>query len=168
MTLTKEIKKKIINIALIAMSVLILVGAVLTICFSTSDKHVIDVTVEADKTKSAHFEELCLRPGESCEYTLSLSGKYTKEYRITLCFEDQNPELTLKDHAYVRMEMGDEVLCDARLSEVLERDSIELDIDFTDGEKHEIKIVYYMTEDVGNEAQNAEADFKLLVTATDK
>lgn len=168
MTVTDETRKKIINIALIVMCVIILLGVVLTIYFLTADKHVIKVSIEPDETKAIRFEELCLRPGENCEYTISISNEYAQEYRLTLRFEDQDTTLTLKKYAYVRLEKDGEVLCDTRLSEMFEQPSIELTVDFTDGKKNDIRIIYYMPEDVGNEAQNAEADFTLLVTATNE
>lgn len=168
MTVTDETRKKIINIALIVMCVVILLGVVLTIYFLTADKHVIKVSIEPERAKEIRFEELYLRPDESCEYTLLLSSEYAQEYRLILRFEDQNPALTLKKYAYVRLEKDGEVLCDTRLSEIFEQPSIELTVDFTDGKKNDIRIIYHMPEDVGNEAQNAEADFTLLVTATNE
>lgn len=168
MTVTDKTRKKIINVALIVMCVVILLGVALTVYFLTADKHVIKVNIEPNTTEAIRFEELYLLPGESCEYTLSLSSEYAQEYRLTLHFEDQNAKLTLKDYAYVRMEKDGEVLCDTRLSEIFKQQTVELAVDFTNGEKHEIIIIYYMPEDVGNEAQNAEADFRLLVTATNE
>lgn len=168
MTVTDKTRKKITNIALIVMCAVILLGVALTIYFLTADKHVIKVSIEPDETKAIRFEELYLRPGESCEYTLLLSSEYTEKYQLTLRFEDENTKLTLKDYAYIRMERDGEVLCDTRLSEIFEQQTIELAVDFTDGESNDIGIIYYMPEDVGNEAQNAEAEFKLLVTATNE
>lgn len=168
MTVTDKTRKKITNIALIVMCVVILLGVALTIYFLTADKHVIKVSIEPDETKEIRFEELCLRPGESCAYTLSIRSGYAQKCRLTLRFEDQNTKLTLKDHAYVRMEKDGEVLCDTKLSEIFEQQTVEVAVDFTDGESNDIRIIYYMPEDVGNEAQNAEADFRLLVTATNE
>lgn len=168
MTVTDKTKKTIINIMLIVMCVMILLGVGLSVYFLTADKHIIKVGIEPDTTKSIRFEELHLRPGESCEYTLSLSSEYEQAYRLSVCFEDQDPALTLKNYAYVRMETDGEVLCDDRLSEMFEGETIELMLDFTDGETNDIKIIYYMPEDVGNEAQSTEANFKLFVTATNE
>lgn len=168
MTVTDKTKKRLTNIALIVMCVIILLGVALTIYCLTADKHIIKVSIEPDETKAIRFKELFLYPGESCEYTLSLSSEYAKKYQLALCFEDQNLELTLKNYAYIRMEKDGNVLCDTQLAEIFKRQTIELAVDFTDGETNDIKIIYYMPEDVGNEAQNAEADFKLLVTATNE
>lgn len=168
MTVTDETRKKITNIALIVMCVVILLGVALTIYFLTADKHIIKVSIEPDETKAIRFEELYLRPSESCEYTLSFSSEYAQEYRLTLRFEDQNTDLTLKDYAYVRMEKDGEVLCDTRLSEIFKQQTVKIAVDFTDGKTNDVRIIYYMPEDVGNEAQNAEADFTLLVTATNE
>lgn len=168
MTVTDETRNKITNITLIVICVTILLGVALTIYFLTADKHIIKVSIDPNEAKTIRFEELYLRPGESCEYTLSLSSEYAEKYQLILRFEDQNTKLTLKDYAYVRMEKDGEVLCDTRLSELFEKQAIELAVDFSDGETHDIKTTFYMPEDVGNEAQNAEADFKLLVTATNE
>lgn len=66
------------------------------------------------------------------------------------------------------MEKDGEVICDELLAEVFAQEGYELAVDFADGAKNEIKIIYYMPENVGNEAQNAEAKFDLIVTATDE
>lgn len=166
MAVTNMIKRKVINVTLIVMSVVILIGVALTIYFSTSDRHIIKISIEPDQTQAIRFEELYLRPGENCEYILSLSSEQAEVYRLVLCFEDQDPTLTLKDYAYVRMEKGGEVLCDIRLSEAFEQAIIECSADFTDNKKDDVKIIYYIPENVGNDAQNAEADFKLLVRGT--
>lgn len=166
MTAANMTKRKLINITLIVMSVIMLIGVALTIYFSTSDRYVIKISIEPDQTKAIRFEELSLHPGESCEYVLSLSSEYAEVYRLVLCFEDQDPTLTLKNYVYVRMEKDGEVLCDIRLSGAFEQKSIECVADFTDNKKDDVRIIYYIPEDVGNEAQNAEADFKLLVMGT--
>lgn len=169
MTITDETRKKIANISLLVMSTIILLGVALTVYFMiTTDTHIIEVSVKPDETNAIEFEKLYLRPGESCEYTLSLISEYEQAYSLVLQFEDRKPDMTLKNYAYLRMEKDGEVLCDTRLSELFERERISFAIDFTDGTKNEIHIVYYMPEDVGNEAQNTEADFKLLVKATNE
>lgn len=168
MTVTEETKKKATDIALIVMCVMALVGVALTAYFLSAAKNVIKVEIEPDKTQAVEFEHLGLHPGESCEYILRLSSEYSEEYRLELKFKDRAPELTLKDYACVRIERDGETVCDEVLATAFELDCITLGIDFSHGAKNEITIVFYMPEEIGNEAQDAEADFELLITATDE
>lgn len=160
-----ERKRKRIDIELIVLSVLILLGVGSTGYLFSMDKSVITVSVKPNETQTICFEELCLRPGESCEYTVLIGSESAEACQLTLCFTDQAPALTLKDHAYIRVERGDDVLCDARLSEIFAQETITVPVDFSNGAKNAFKITYYMPESVGNDAQNAEARFQLLVTA---
>lgn len=158
-------KRMFMNIILIAICVFILVGAGLTGYLLNVDKSVIKVSVIPNEPQAVTFEQLSLVPGESCEYTLLLSSEYAEKYQLILKSEDQNLSHTLKNYACVRMEKEGQVLCDELLASALVSEDMVLTVDFSDREKNEIKIIYYMPEDVGNEAQNAEADFKLLITA---
>lgn len=168
MTVTDKTKKKITDLALITMSLLILLGAALIVYLRNAEKNVIKLSIAPEETESIRFEHLGLRPGESCEYTILLSSEYASDYLLTLRFSDQDPTLTLKQFTYVRMEKDGIVLCDTRLSELFAQEAITVPISFADDAKNEMRIIYYMPEDVGNEAQNAQADFKLLVTATNE
>lgn len=166
MTVTAVAKKKIINIALIVLSVMILLGVGLTVYLLNTDKSVIRVSVNPNEEQSVSFEELSLCPGESCSYTLVLDSDVSDRCQVTLNFDDQEPTQTLKQYAYIRMEQDGEVLCDELLATVFQRESTVLTMDFFDGAKREIKISYYIPEDVGNEAQNAEATFDLHIALT--
>ncbi len=166
MTVTDSTKKKIFNITIIVMSAIILLGIGFTVYALHADKDVIKIDLGSSEPHTVSFDELGLRPGESCEYILSLNSENAKKYALRFSFEDTDPELTLKDHAYIRIENNGEILYDAKLSDLFAQKDIDVDIDLTNAKKDEIKIIYYMPEDVGNEAQNAEADFNLTITAT--
>lgn len=161
-------KKKLIDIALIALSVVILLAVALMAYLMTRDRRIIKVDISSGEAQDVVFDDLVLFPGESTGYKLLLCGKYSDEYQITLEFKDNEPDKTLKDHAYIRMEKGDEILCDALLRDVLEGDGIVFTAFLTEGEAETISVIYYMPEDVGNEAQNAEADFTLMITASNE
>lgn len=168
MTSTTTGKSRAARILLVALAIMILLGVALTVYFLTVDKRVIKVRIEPDETQQIHFDAICLRPGEQCEYTVELSCEYSKQYRLTLAFSDREPTQTLKNYAHVRVEKDGEVVCDQLLADMFEQGGVTTQIDFTDGAKNDIRIVFYMLETVGNEAQNAEADFDLLLTATNK
>ncbi len=166
MTATK--RNKIANAILIVMSVLILVGVGLTAYFLIADKNVIKVSVDPEQTQSVSFENLSLRPGESCEYTLVLSCEYDDEYRILFDFVEGDGVQTLKNYAYVRIEDNGRTVCDELLSDAFEREDIGLGANFGDGAKYNLTVTFYIPDHIGNEAQNAEADFTLLITATNE
>jgi hypothetical protein len=68
----------------------------------------------------------------------------------------------------VKIISGDEVICDELLAKVFEDDDIVLPVDFAEDKNTELKIVYYLPVDIGNEAKNAEAVFELLLTASNE
>ena len=113
---------------------------------------------------TVEFENLCLIPGESCEYTVSLESDMASECSLTLDF-DEIEEKDLKNYAYARLELNGEVVRDQLLKTLIESGDVVLDADFTESDKIELKIVYYLPAEVGNEAQNAEALFNLKITA---
>lgn len=154
--------KKWIHIVLIALSGLILAGVGIAVRYRTLDQTVIEVDVRNGETQTIRFESLCLVPGEVCDYTLTL-GSHVTGGLIELAFRDQAPEKMLKAFAFVRIEYGDRVICDARLDSVFTQGALQVEL--TGAEHGAVRISYYLPQDVGNEAQNAEADFELLVTA---
>ena len=60
------------------------------------------------------------------------------------------------------------VVCDELLADAIEDDNIVFPVDFEANDKNEIKIVYYLPLDVGNEAKKAEAQFELILTASNE
>lgn len=163
--MTDEARRKTANVILIVLSALILIGVILTVFLITADKNVIKVSVDSDEAQEINFTSLELRPGESCEYTVIFRDAINARYLVELDFLDREPTYTLKDYALLRIEKDGEILYDQPLCDVFESEVIKLTIDLSDGKTNEIGIIYYMPEDVGNEAQNAEADFTLFVTA---
>lgn len=163
--MTDEARRKTANVILIVLSALILIGVILTVYLMTADKNIIKVSIDSEEAQEINFTDLELRPGESCEYTLIFRDTLNARYLVELDFRDCEPTYTLKDYARLRIEHGGEVLCDDSLSSVFAGEALKLTVDFSEDKKNEFKIIYYMPEDVGNEAQNAEADFTLFVTA---
>lgn len=163
-------KSKIMRIILIAGSLLIIVGvSLMTWMLSTEDERgVIEVKLEDGKTESLAFEDLTLVPGESCEYVVKLEKSSVSKYNVELDFVDTDREKTLKNYARVKIVAGDEVICDELLADAFENEIIVLSVDFDEGKNTELKIVYYLPIEVGNEAKKAEAFFELLLKATNE
>ncbi len=161
-------KSKFMRIVLIATSVLILIGVALMarMLATRDDRNVIHIDLD-DQTEPIVFENLALIPGESCTYTIRLGGDAAEQYRAHLQFEETE-DLNLKHYAYVRVETNGQVLCDQLMATVFAGEGIDLAVDLTQSSKQEVTITYYLPIDVGNEAQNAEAYFELLITASNE
>lgn len=169
--------KRLMQIGMIAVSVLLIGGAVLISWLMTTEekRNVMQVNLETGESKTIQFESLRLIPGESCEYTITLSGERAKEYDVTLDFSEtagtagtaeNNP--TLKDFARVTVLANGEIVCDELLAEAFEKEDITLRANFEQEKQMELTVRFYMPLEVGNEAKNAEALFELLITSSNE
>ena len=114
------------------------------------------------------FDDLVLVPGTQCEYDVVLARDrtYSKgKYIFSLDFVEVAPS-PLKEHAYVKIIYDDTVVCDELMTTVMESDDIVVTISFDGHKEKTLKIIYYLPDEVGNEAKNAGAQFKLVLTAT--
>ncbi len=162
-------KSKLMRIILIAGSVLIIVGVSLMgwMLATEDERSVIEVQLENGKTQSVEFENLSLVPGEECEYTIKLEKSRADKYDLNLDFVEIE-EKTLKNYARVKIIANGEVVCDELLATVFENEDIVLPVDFGEDKNTELKIVYYLPIEIGNEAKKAEAIFELLLTASNE
>ena len=157
------------HIMLIVGSVLIVGGIVLMswMLATENDRDVIDVQLDEGKTQSVKFENLSLVPGQECEYTIRLEKVSMDECDLSLDFVETD-EGELKKFARVKIIANGEVLCDEKLADAFEGESVVLPVDFGESKNTELKIVYYLPTEVGNEAKNATAAFELRLTASNE
>ena len=157
------------RIVLVVGSVLILVGVgLMTWMLVTEDeRNNIVVDLFDDDPDSLKFESLSLVPGQECEYNVRLKSEHSKTYDLEFDFVDLG-EGTLKNFARVKVIANGNVVCDELLADAMEDDNIVFPVDFKANDKNEIKIVYYLPLDVGNEAKKAEAQFELVLTASNE
>ena len=162
-------RSKLMRLILIAGSVLILIGVSLMTWMLVTEEERNNIKVELDggETEVLEFEALRLVPGSQCEYTITLKNGNTDQYNLTLDFKETE-EKTLKRFACVKILANGEVLFDDLLATAFEQDGILLPVDFGENRNTELKIVYYLPLDVGNEAKNAEAIFDLQLTVSDE
>lgn len=163
-------KKMLMNISLIALSVMLLLGVSLTVyvLITGNDSRIIDVQISDGKTETVEFKSLNLLPGEEVVYTLALSGEKAEKYSVVLRFAPNDGSQTLAEYVYVRVEMGGKTACDTLLSNALLGDNIDLYADFSGNTNNDITVTYYLPQSVGNEAQNAAASFELLICASNE
>jgi hypothetical protein len=151
------------RIILVIASIMIIVGVgIMAWVWLWSDRDVIVVKLDGDP-QMVGFERLGLIPGEECEYTIELKSRLAEENVVRLRFVEREKK-TLPEYAYIKIMVGDRVICDERMADVFEGEDIQLPVNFSSGEGTELRIVYYLPLDVGNEAKNAEALFDLWLS----
>ncbi|MBR2466749.1 MAG: hypothetical protein IKB38_07480 [Clostridia bacterium] len=162
-------KSNLMRIILVVASVLIVFGVVLTAwSWATRDeRNVIEVRLRDRETQTVKFENLCLLPGEECEYTLKLEPDGIEQCDLKIDFIETK-ERTLKNFAYVRIEADGTVIFDDLMARAFDGEPIILPVDFDSGKNAELTVTYYLPLDVGNEAQSAEAIFELQLTASNE
>ncbi len=164
-------KIKLMRIALIALGVLLLSGTVFVVykSVSASKNNVISVDIKDEGETSVFFEDLCMIPGETSEYTVTLGNKGAKNYDVSVSFrENGEKKNSLKNYAFVRIEVDGRIVCDERLSTLLEGEDIVLSVSLSGEDTEDVKITYYLPRETGNEAQGTEVSFELLITASNE
>ena len=163
------LKTNFMRIVLVLGCALILIGVVLMAWMLATDekRNVVEVDLDDGETETIGFESLKLLPGEECEYSVTLKRESTKKYNLTLEFVETE-EKTLKKFARVKIFANGEVVYDELLETAFEDDAIVLPVDVGTNKNTELKFVYYLPLDVGNEAKKAEAIFELQMTASNE
>ena len=161
---------KSMRIALAISSLLILLAVLMVewVVFYRKDKDVIKVQLSQGETEIVDFESLSLIPGDSCEYVIKLKDDNFPKYDLSIKFSDSAPEKTLKNYAYVKVIADGKVVYEDLLATAFQDGGIVLPVDLIAGKNEELKIVYYLPLEVGNEAKNAEAIFKVKLTASNE
>ena len=160
---------KVNQIILIIGSMMIVVGIVLMgwLLATKNQRDVIEIKLEDGETESLTFENLALIPGEECEYAVQLKKAGADQFQLMLNFVETE-EKTLKNYARMKIIANGEIIRDELLATVFQSDPIVLPVDFDEEKNTELKIVYYLPIEVGNEAKNAEAVFELQLTASNE
>ena len=158
------------------MRVLLIVGSILiiaSVCLMTwmlsteDERNVIKVSMDEGDSKPIKFDALSLVPGDECEYTVKLAKGSVDQFDLNLDFVE-NGDGALKNFARVKIIVRDNVVYDDLLANTLENESIQMSVDLREDINDEFRIVYYLPLDVGNEAKNAEAQFGLILTASNE
>lgn len=159
---------------IVAGAVLIVGGVLLWLWMQTTadERNTIEVRLSHgnDTTTEIKFEDFALIPGEECEYDIILKqskGFWEDQYLLSLDFVEL-ADSPLKEYARVRIVSADTIVHDELLATVLEDEDIQFTVDFGKEKTAVLKILYYIPPEVGNEAKNAEALFKLVLTASNE
>ena len=155
------------RIGIIVIAVLILCGVILTLLLMDDNVRgkVFDVGLDGN-ISPIEFEGLKMVPGDSVEYKLTFKGRDAKQYNVNLDFTDVDPDGTLKNFVRVKILSGEIEIYDELLVDAMNGRNLSLNVNFDKTENTELKLVYYMPLEVGNEAKLATSDFRLNVIST--
>ena len=161
---------RVLRVLLVFISLLILASVLMTVWIHAkkAEKDVIKVKFSDGETEVVKVENLHLTPDGSCEYVIELKNDYLSTYNLILDFVDSAEGKTLKNYARVKIVSDGAVVYDELLATAFNNDGILLPVQFSTGKNEQLKIVYYLPLEVGNEAKNAEAVFEVLLTATNE
>ena len=160
-------KKIIVRILIACLSLTIMSGVGIMSYFvfnSPSDDVITNLNLTANGSKTVEFDCLSLIPGESREYTVILKSNVAGDYSLSIELNEES-DGTLKSFAYAKIEADGEVICDALLAELFSGDPLVLNARLSKKDSVTLKITYYMPIEVGNEAENASADFDMVISA---
>lgn len=155
------------RVGIIVIAVLILCGVILTLLLMNDRVrgNVFDIGLDGN-ISPIEFEGLKMVPGDSVEYKLAFKGRDAKEYNVNLDFTDVDPDGTLKNFVRIKILSGETEIYDELLADAMNGKTLDLKVNFKKAENTELKLVYYMPLEVGNEAKLATSDFRLNITST--
>ena len=117
--------------------------------------------------ETLEFEELGLYPGQEKEYTLLITCEETGVYTMDFIFVEVEDH-GLKTYVDVSVTMDGETLESGKLDALLSGEKFTLETEFSKTQPVEIRIVYSMSLEIGNEAQGVSALFNLKIEANKK
>ncbi|MBE6632785.1 MAG: hypothetical protein E7620_00420 [Ruminococcaceae bacterium] len=166
--------RRLAYILIAAMSLMIVVGIVLSVLYykSNAGKVVDDldlsVTIGDQTTTNREFKLEKLIPGSSTEYTMHINAKKQDTYVVTLDFNELKDN-GLKSLVNVRLMLGDIPMYEGTLESLLaDGTTVTFECAPSDDNKVSMKVIYSMSVDVGNEAMGASADFLVTLTSQAK
>ena len=155
----------IVTVIMLALVVVILLLLVQKKSCNTEDA---DMTVKLKSNgvtqETLEFEELGLYPGQEKEYTLLITCEETGVYTMDFIFVEVEDH-GLKTYVDVSVTMDGETLESGKLDALLSGEKFTLE---TETQPVEIRIVYSMSLEIGNEAQGVSALFNLKIEANKK
>ena len=164
-------KKQYWRLLLIVLSLMILIGSsmVYLLMRHGHDGNVIKMDIQYGQPQKVEFSQFAMVPGGKSEYIITPYRYAPGVYNLTFNFTDREPGYSVFDQSvHIYVEYDGVVYCDKSLAEIFESEDFTITIDLTDEVREEVKLVYYIPEDVGNEIQGATANFELFIIANEK
>ncbi len=163
--------RKIAHILISAMSLMTLVGVVLSIVYYDQMKTTVledgsmDVVIKDNTSVEKEFDLAGINPGEQQEFLLRLSPKKRGAYEIELGFREIENH-GLKELVNVRVLMNEEAVFEGTMTELLGNEqTIRFECASAEESTTNLRVIYSMSEEIGNEAMGTSLDFRMLLTA---
>lgn len=166
-------RNKVMVIVLICSSCLILASAIfLGVLLHHVDERPNTVRLDLEgKAETVEFRGLALHPGESIEYNVDLTNEVGGKCQLSLNFREFEPETRaneLQNYVYALIALDGEEVGKVLLKNLLEGELPPIDCTLDKHDPVELKIIYFMPLDIGNEAENTDALFDLVITASNE
>ena len=164
-------KKNYWRLLLIILSLMILIGSsmVILVMHFGHDGNAIKMDIQHGQPQKVEFSQFAMIPGGKSEYIITPYRYVPGVYYLTFDFQDKEVGHSIFDKSvYVYIECDGVVYCDQRLSSIFDSENPVITLDLKEDISKEIKLVYYIPEDIGNEIQGATADFELFIIANEK
>lgn len=129
------------------------------------NRNIIEIDIAEEGTKVVSFDGFSVLPGEEKGYTFVFDEVDVTPYDVAFQFKSKMDSDSY-NFIYVRIIVDGEILQDKQLNQAFADDPTIVHIEPLKDRDVDVKIVYYIPIDVGNEAQNVELDFDLIVTTT--
>ena len=136
-------------------SALSLIGVLLFIHFQKSTApNQITVTINEETTKNLKIDLENIVPGSETSYTINIDSKYFNDFDFSISFYEKDDPGELSNYLSLSIS-ANEFKINKSFKEILNKNET---FDLGSNVK-QISLVYIMDENVGNEAQNAYANF---------
>jgi len=161
------LKKKSLQILLVGICLVSLIAVWLGYNWMRNPDSTFEIMTPKGYSKSIDFGDLDLIPGESRQYDIDLTSKLTSKNYIVFSFE-KSADSPLAEYIYCEMKIGDKLLCDTRLDNLLDGRALPYTANMKIGEPIRVDVRFYMPSSVTNEAQNKTASIRLNINATNE
>ncbi len=158
--------KKIANLLMLSLSSITLVGAALGVYVRNGQDKLDDsvVVLNGETQKNLAVSLTGFYPTLSKTQVVNLSARQGDAYNVTVDFEETG-DTALAEFLTAEVKVGETVVGTALLKEYLEGKEITFDCSFDKSETVALEITYSMGMEIGDEAQNTEAYFDVVIKA---
>ncbi len=159
--------KKLSIVLIVALATLTVAGVVVGIIVYNKNNDLLanNETIIVNEKEYTEFNvDLAgIAPGDIQSYIIPMTVTEAGQYDVVLAFEKGELD-SLAKYLDAEIKLNGEKIDGANLSEYLQGKQTVIELDLEESTRVEVEIVYAMGLDVGDEAQNTKADFKLTLT----
>lgn len=161
------LKNKGLQILLLGVCVVMLIAVWLGYNWMRNPDSTFEIKLAKGYSQSVDFGDLELIPGQSKQYDIEVTSRISSKNDIDFSFEKLS-DSPLAEYIYCEIKIGDTLLCDTRLDNLLDGRSLPYTTDMKINEPLKVDVRFYMPMNVTNEAQNKTASIRLNINATNE